>query len=286
MDGKWKQLVKIIQNTIDNSCPLKTFNIKQQNEPWVTAPLIELIKDKDYALKQAKKRNDPQLWIEAKRLRNTCTNRLRKARADFIKENLENNSGNSKKFWKNIQDVLPNKKGNTRGLFDLFDNITKCDIPNHETADFINEYFVNIGPKLAKNYDSEWTFCGDKAEVFLGDMKTNLDEIIKLCQEININKASCIEHLSSEILRDAFLAIPETLMELFNLSFELSEVPSDWKVAKVTPLPKAGNSKDVSNLRPISLLPLPSKMIEKIAHNRIYNHCNINKLLDPKQGGF
>ena len=107
-----------------------------------------------------------------------------------------------------------------------------------------------------------------------------------MCQGININKSSCIEHLSSEILRDAFLAVPQTVCDLFNLSFELAEVPDVWKIAKVTPLPKTGNPKDVSNLRPISLLPLPSKLIEKIVHNRIYNHCNDNNLLDEKQGGF
>ena len=107
-----------------------------------------------------------------------------------------------------------------------------------------------------------------------------------MCQEININKSSCIDNLSSEIIRDAFLAIPTKVVELFNLSFELSEVPKLWKVAKVTPLPKAVNTKEVCNLRPISLLPLPSKLIEKIVHDRIYTHCNINNLLDPKQGGF
>ena len=51
-------------------------------------------------------------------------------------------------------------------------------------------------------------------------------------------------------------------------------------------LPKAGDAREVSNLRPISLLPLPSKLIEKILHNRIYNHCNSNDLLDKRQGGF
>ena len=75
-------------------------------------------------------------------------------------------------------------------------------------------------------------------------------------------------------------------MDLFNLSFQLSEIPNVWKIATVTPLRKAGNPKDVGNLRPISLLPLPSKLIEKIVHNRIYNHCNNDNLLDPKQGGF
>ena len=66
------------------------------------------------------------------------------------------------------------------------------------------------------------------------------------------------------------MAIPGKIVELFNLSFGLGEIPDAWKIAKVTPLPKAGKSNDVSNLRPISLLPLPSKLIEKIVHN---NYC-------------
>ena len=82
-----------------------------------------------------------------------------------------------------------------------------------------------------------------------------------------------------KLLRDAFLAISEKMVDLFNLSFELSEIPEAWRVAKITILPKAGNSKVVSNSRPISLLPLASKIV----HNRIYTFCNDNNLLDKKQ---
>ena len=114
-------------------------------------------------------------------------------------------------------------------------------------------------------------------------MLTNEIEILELCKEININKSSSIEHLSGEIIRDAFVTIPSKVAELFNLSFIKSEIPVDWKIAKVTPLPKAGDSRNVSNLRPVSILPLPSKLIEKIVHERGYNHCNNNKLLDEKQ---
>ena len=117
-------------------------------------------------------------------------------------------------------------------------------------------------------------------------IKTNIEEITKLCKDININKASCIEHLSSEIIRDAFLAIPEKIVILFNLSFELADIPLDWKIAKVTPLPKVGNSNNVGDLRPVSLLPLTSKLIEKIVYNRIYKHCDDNNILDDRQGGF
>ena len=82
------------------------------------------------------------------------------------------------------------------------------------------------------------------------------------------------------------MAIPITLVDLFNLSFETAEIPKSWKIAKVTPLQKAGKSSDVSNLRPVSLLPLTSKLIEKIVHNRIYKLYEVNDILDEKQGGF
>ena len=226
VSGKWSQFVKIVRNIIDVTCPLKSFNIKQVKEPWITPPLIELIKDKDMAIKQAKKGNDPVLWRNAKQLRNTCTNRLRKARADYIKENLENNIGNSKKFWKNIQDVLPSKKGKAKGNFDLHDENDK-NIASERVADFINNFFVNIGPNLARGNDTEWEFNGNQSEVLLDDIKTNREEIIKICKDININKSSCIDHLSSEILRDAFLAKPDILLEIFNLSFEQSDVPDE-----------------------------------------------------------
>ena len=103
---------------------------------------------------------------------------------------------------------------------------------------------------------------------------------------ININKASCIDNISSEILRDAFLAVPSKIVNLFNTSFTTATIPDSWKKAKVTPLQKPGNRSLVTYLRPISILPLMSKLIEKIVHNRIYNFCENHKIPDPKQGGF
>ena len=155
-----------------------------------------------------------------------------------------------------------------------------------KTADYINQFFTGIGPKLAQQYNKLWSFKGFETDKTLNNIETDIMEIIKLCKDININKSSGVNHLSSEILRDALLAVPIKLVELFNLSFDSSEIPNEWKIAKVTPLPKAGNSTDVGNLRPVSILPLPSKLIEKIVHNRIYTYCNDNNLLDDKQGGF
>ena len=225
--GKWNCLLEIIRKNIDKMCPLKVFKIKKEKEPWISNQLIELIKDKDSALKRAKKKKDPQLWAEAKRLRNRCTKRLREARADYIKENLDDNMGNQKKFWKNIQNVIPSSKKKKIGILNLTDENTGQDVDEKDTAQFINDFFVNIGPNLAKKCNQPWSFDGMSCDQSIENIRTNLAEIINLCKNININKSSCIDHISSEILRDAFLAVPDKLMELFNLSFMLSEIPTD-----------------------------------------------------------
>ena len=285
VSDKWKILLDKITFEIDKVCPLRTFKIKQQKEIWISPDLIELIKDKDRALKLAKKRRDPDLWTEAKRLRNTCTRRLRQARADFISDNLNNNIGNQKKFWKTIQNLLPNKKMGNSDIH-LVNDTTMSEIKEEGTAEYINDYFINIGPNLASKCNIPWRYTGKYMNATMVNITTDSEEITLLCKNININKSSCITNISSEILRDAFLALPDKIVDMFNMSFELGEIPDVWKIGKVTPLQKAGNKSSVSNLRPISLLPLVSKLIEKIVHQRIYSFCEDNNILDKRQGGF
>ena len=143
-----------------------------------------------------------------------------------------------------------------------------------------------LSGNLAWNCNKTWKYHGKESEANMEIITTTSDEILNICKDININKASCIDNISSEILRDAFMVLPTRLGMLFNTCFNSAIIPPEWKIAKITPLPKAGNSKIVSNYRPISLLPLLSKLIEKIVHRRIYNHLEFNNLLDKRQGGF
>ena len=58
------------------------------------------------------------------------------------------------------------------------------------------------------------------------------------------------------------LALSDHFALIFNLSIEYSLFPDSWKKANITPLPKEGNLLDVNNYTPISLLPLPGKLLE------------------------
>ena len=109
---------------------------------------------------------------------------------------------------------------------------------------------------------------------------------MQICKEIDTSKSSGINFLSSKILKDAFMVLITQLVYLFNLSLSKSEFPSEWKNATIIPLFKGGNKKLVSNYRPVSLLPLTGKLLEKIAHRGISNFIENNNLLSDNQSGF
>ena len=107
-----------------------------------------------------------------------------------------------------------------------------------------------------------------------------------MVKDINISKSSGLDDISSFILKEAFLTlIPETT-HMMNLSISSSTFPSAWKKALVVPIPKAGNKTMVKNYRPISLLPLPGKVLEKLIHGQISDHLESTSLLSENQHGF
>ena len=75
-------------------------------------------------------------------------------------------------------------------------------------------------------------------------------------------------------------------MQLFNLSISLSTVPDKSKIAKLKPLYKKGSKTEPKNYRPISLLPLVSKLFEKTVHNQTQQYLQEHKIIYKYQSGF
>ena len=96
----WEIFLKIPQKTIDELCPQKTFKIKKYKDPWLSNDNLEFTKDKDRSLKKAKRTKLPTNWKIAQQLRNECLGKIRKAKSDFIQNELNKNMNNSTNFWK------------------------------------------------------------------------------------------------------------------------------------------------------------------------------------------
>ena len=73
---------------------------------------------------------------------------------------------------------------------------------------------------------------------------------------------------------------------IYERCIETGIYPSSWKKANVVPIHKKGSRQCKNNYRPISLLPIFSKIFEKLLFDAIYSHLSENKLLTPNQSGF
>ena len=130
--------------------------------------------------------------------------------------------------------------------------------------------------------------------------------VLKLLSKLDVTKATGLDQISNKVLKrgdgelyvtPARAAAKETiklaapviykqLTELFNLSLKSGEYPDDWKLAKVSPVFKAGEHNDPNNYRPISILSTISRVFEKLVYEQIYNYLTKNNLLDSRQSGF
>ena len=103
---------------------------------------------------------------------------------------------------------------------------------------------------------------------------------------LDISKATGLDGLSARFLKISSQTISKPLMKIINLSIQQGQYPSLFKMAKVTPIYKKGSKSDKNNYRPISILPVLSKIIEKHVSDNLKQYLETNDLLHVHQSGF
>ena len=94
------------------------------------------------------------------------------------------------------------------------------------------------------------------------------------------------DSISQKLIKSSPNNILNTLAHIFNLSVNQGVFPSKMKLAKVIPIFKKGSKDNVENYRPISLLPVFSKLFERLIYNRLTTFLKNCNILYDKQFGF
>ena len=110
--------------------------------------------------------------------------------------------------------------------------------------------------------------------------------ISDILKELKTNKAIKIDNLSGRFLKDGSKVLATPIAQICNLSIKLSTVPDECKIAKLKPLYKKGKKTDPKNYRPISLLPVISKILEKVIHDQTMEFLTKKNILYKFQSGF
>ena len=106
-----------------------------------------------------------------------------------------------------------------------------------------------------------------------------------LCQ-LSGWKATGVDKISSKIIKISAPIISSSLTYIFNQAITLCTFPNEWKIARVMSLFKSGKRNLPGNYRPISVLPVISKVMERIIYTQLYDYLTTNKLLSEHHFGF
>ena len=110
--------------------------------------------------------------------------------------------------------------------------------------------------------------------------------VFKFLSTLDVKKSAGVDGISAHMLKLSAPYITHIITEICNLSITKNQFPNDWKTAVVTPLFKKGSTDNPGNYRPISILPILSKLLERHVFNCLYEFLVCHDLLISRQSGF
>ena len=284
----WDFLLSVVQKHIDIMCPIKFIKIRTNSPPWITQDVIESINDRNHLYSKMQIKIDDGDMTQARRARNRTNKLILNAKADYIKTTLGQHKDDPKKFWRILNStLLKGDKDMSNVVFDIGNNTYSS--PD-TTCEMMNSHFASVGRKLHAQFDTD-NVDGRYESIYNvnvcdDDIVFYENDIVKIVKDIDVHKGSGIDFLPTFILKDCFEKIPKQLTYLFNQSLKLAIFPQSWAIATITPIPKVGNKHLVNNWRPISIIPLIGKLMEKLCTNLLNNHLEYNNILCNEQYGF
>ena len=284
----WDFIVSIIKKHLDVMCPLKYIRVRTDSPPWINQDVIELINDRNISYRKARTSGCLDDLRNARLLRNRTNVFIRNSKASYIKETLNRHKNDPKKFWRTLNETLLKGKSDCSHI--TFDRGDGQYTGISEASEYINNHFANIGSRLYNQFKDSVSIdsFSELYNLPTADDETELtvENILSAVRSINIHKSSGIEFMPTFILKDCFEILALQITYMFNQSMLLGIFPKSWAIATITPIPKNGNKSFVNNWRPISIIPLVGKLLEKLCVKLLNNHLDINNILCDEQYGF
>ena len=277
-----------IQETLNKHAPNKNLSRKETNlmqKPWLSKGILKSIKIRATLYKKFLKSKDQTFYNQYKIYRDKINHLIRSSKNNYHHRYFSKFKNNIKKTWDGINKLL-SKDRKTDSKINLFENNSLIS-DQKEVANKFNSFFTNIGPTLSANitdhghHHTEYLPPPNNNSFFLSPTTPN---------EIALEIQSLSEGITSDIpiklIKLGATPISTALSLIFNLSFSTGIFIDKLKFAIVSPIHKGESKLSLTNYRPISVLPVFSKIIERLMHKRLLKFLTNNNILFEHQFGF
>ena len=280
-EEKWENLCKNIKETIEKCFPIRKSTI--DHKFVMSSGLLKSRDRKNLLLRRYKQgKIDKKIYVDYNRVYRKLI--IAEKEKEFAIK-MVNAGTNSKKKWQTLKDELL--------LTPTKDEISSVRLPDKQETDptrisisFKNHFetcameLANNLPNGQPNYDNI-----ENGETWSFD-NTSSAEIVKIIRTLEPKNSCGHDLLSNRMLKKEISWFAKVLPQLINDSMKEGIFPKVLKLATIIPIFKKGEKDNMNNYRPIALLPVMSKIFEKVINERITKILNDRGYIDENQYGF
>lgn len=238
--------------------------------PWLSDEIKLFMSRRNKAKLRYRKNSSEENWAVYKKLRNRCSRLCRDAKRRHIHNSVTNLD--STQVWRFLKSLGIGKAVEENTVSANIDALNAHFAKPPVTLDAtIKLSTLNHLSNLSKPLNTSFSFT----PIAKRDIK-------KSFQSISTKAVGC-DNLQLQMFTLIMEELAPILCHIINFSLESSSFPSLWKKAHVLPLPKIAKPSSLSHYRPISILPIFSKVLESIVQKQLSFYLSSNNLLSPYQ---
>ena len=288
IDETWKEFERLLNSLIDKHIPLKTYhqNSKKNYDFPLAKEVRDMMKEKN---RLAHKVFDPTQSSEQhrrqyNRLRNKIQKLTKRARKDFEKSISDTIKSNPKRFWGYIKAKSKTKQGVDELYLSPTEQTDATTRQDRTKAQILSDYFSSV--YINENLDNIPDIPGINVQYPDEDISTCDQEVYNILKDLKIDKSPGPDGFHPRLLKELAEPLAKPLKLLFSKTFSQSQIPTEWKKARISAIYKKGDPRLACNYRPVSLTSAISKICEKVVRRHIMDHLTKNNILTSAQYGF
>ena len=279
-----------INHILDEMAPVKVIQVRSSYAPWMSAETKARVKERNLAQEKASETQNEEDWKNYKKLRNVINNSLKVEKKNWQENKLNSFGNDTSSVWKNVKNWLGWSSGGAPTKLVVNGRIfTK---PS-DLCRIMNEFFVNKVANLRSNLPPNngdplfWIrnlMQGRKCSFRLKSVHP--DDVLRIISNLKSSSSCGLDTIDSKIIKLVKHQLVPVVTHIVNLSIKQKKFPSPWKLSKVAPLHKKEEVIYAKNYRPVSLLAVFSKILERVIFEQMIQYLEVNHLLHRSHHGF
>ena len=278
---------------LDKHCPVRSVQIRRNYTPWMT----ENLKREQKELAEKQKQNDrnwtkerqKELDKEASKLRR----KIRGAEENHRKKEALELKKDGAKTWEKVKSWLGWKVINQPEQLKDYNNNGKLSRSPKRNCTIMNEFYVKKVTDIKRMmHQVDEDPCAELRKMLEG--RSSMFKLKSMTPENVLKTAKRMRKTTSmgrdDVPADLFLlALPYMLpavTHIINLSLMQSRFPKLWKISKLCPLHKGGDKNEPKQFRPVALLPIMARLLEKIVCDQVMEYMYENDLFHSQNHGY